>query len=500
MKISLTLLYLSCQVLSFMAITPCMAQSAKPNVVLIMADDIGLGDLSYYHTRRTNDPLVVSTPNLDRLAESGMRFTDAHSPASLCAPTRFAMITGNYSFRNAQPFGVWTPEANDLIEPDHTTVARIAKAGGYKTAFLGKWGLGGVWKTRPVDYSSISHGARYFGFDYALELPQGIQNTPFAFYLNGNFYPIGTHGELTEISPDQTHYTWSMKHNDRGGLGDSTWDPTLAGPILAEHAVKYIEEHAKSQRDKPFFMYYCTQAVHIPHTPPTELNGVAIAGATIDKHGDMIYELDVQVGMIVDALEANGLSENTLLVFTSDNGGLGWSKPMRDAGHVVSNGLRGSKGSIYEGGHRVPFIAVWPGQIAPDSESHVPIVGLDMVATIAGFAGKSLDRTVVRDSVDLLPMMLGKDVNGPKRVLVHQSGGANPHYALREGPWKLILRGADKTNLDSLTPVALFNLESNSLEEDSRNMIEDSAQQDRVTSMYQRYRELRLEDGETLSP
>jgi len=166
------------------------AREPLPNIVVVMADDIGLGDLSFYHRQRTGKEPIVQTPNLDRLIEEGMRFSDAHSPASLCAPTRFSMMTGNFSYRNARPWGVWTPEADALIEPEFTTVARIAKAGGYNTAFFGKWGLGGVWKGIPSDYSKMDAGALHYGFDYAVELPQGIQNKPYAFYENGKWMKL----------------------------------------------------------------------------------------------------------------------------------------------------------------------------------------------------------------------------------------------------------------------------------------------------------------------
>jgi len=150
----------------------------KPNVVVIMADDIGIGDIGYYHRQRTGKKELVPTPNIDKLITEGMRFSDAHSPSSLCAPTRFSMMTGNYSYRNKSPWGVWSPNSDALIEPKFTTVARIAKSGGYHTAFFGKWGLGGIWKGRNVDYSKEEKGAKYYGFDYSLVLPQGIQNKP----------------------------------------------------------------------------------------------------------------------------------------------------------------------------------------------------------------------------------------------------------------------------------------------------------------------------------
>lgn len=502
-KVQSALLALSLIALPMIA-AKTAAQEMKPNIVLIMADDIGLGDLSYYHTRRTSDPPVVNTPHLDRLVAEGMRFSDAHSPASLCAPTRFSMLTGNYSFRMSQPYGVWSPTADSQIEPNFTTVGRIAKAGGYHTAFFGKWGLGSVWdksiwQTPDKDFSKITIGARHFGFDYALELPQGIQDTPFAFYENGEFLPMEPGAELVQIDAQQTRFDTAFKQKDKGGLGDSSWDPRRAGPILANKVVSYIERRAAASDDQPFFIYYCTQAVHIPHTPPAELNGQRVHGATIASHGDMIVELDLQVGMLVDALKANGMYENTLFVFTSDNGGLSHTNEMKAAGHVTSNGLRAAKGSIYEGGHRVPFLAVWPGRIPADTESSVPIVGLDMVATVASLAGQTLDRAVVRDSVNLLPVMTQESEGLTERVLAHQGGSRNPHFALREGRWKLIVAGGSNKQFGPVEPVALFDLETNLRERESDNLVNAPEHQEKIARMHKRYLQLRLEDGETIN-
>lgn len=164
-----------------------VAQKTTPNVVVLMADDIGLGDLSFYQKERGVKKVTVETPNIDKLINQGMRFTDAHSPASLCAPTRFSMLTGNYSYRNSRPFGVWTPEADALIDKNgYTTSARIAKKGGYTTAFFGKWGLGGSWvreQGKKIDHAYLNGGALSYGFEYACELPEGIQNEPYAFYV-----------------------------------------------------------------------------------------------------------------------------------------------------------------------------------------------------------------------------------------------------------------------------------------------------------------------------
>ncbi|QBG46772.1 sulfatase [Verrucomicrobia bacterium S94] len=477
--------------------------NGKPNVVLVMADDIGLGDISFYQRSKGRKVPTVETPNIDRLIAEGMHFTDAHSPASLCAPTRFSMLTGNYSYRNHKPFGVWKPEEKSGIDKGgFTTIARLAKAGGYQTAFFGKWGLGSSWLRYPIDWKKLSGGALHFGFDYALELPEGIQNIPFAFYENQVWMKLADDSVITEIDADQTHYSTSKKHLDRGGIADSNWDPTLAGPMLAEKAVAYISTHAAA----PFFIYYCSQAVHIPHAPPEELDGVGIRGTTPGKHGDMIKELDVQVGMLVRALKEAGVYNNTLFVFTSDNGGLSWDKDMKKAGHNTSNGLSGSKGSIMEGGHRVPFIAVWPGKIKAGSVCDEPIVSHDMVATVATLAGRPVDRNLIKDSLNLIPVFQGRKPAERHTVLMHQQSGG-PCWAIREGDWKLILKAAENVpdfkfkpekllEPGVMQPFGLYNLKHDLAEKN--NLIRNPEYKSKIQSMAQRCFELRKTGAPTI--
>lgn len=473
--------------------TNSMAQ--RGNVVLIMADDIGLGDIGFYHTQRTGEKPIIPTPNIDLLIKNGMRFNDAHSPASLCAPTRFSMMTGNFSYRNkTHPWGVWKPEIKAGIEPNFTTIARIAKSAGYKTAFLGKWGLGGVWNQatgNAEQYKKMDKGARHYGFDYAIELPQGIQNMPFAFYENSEWLPLDAKSELVELSFEQTKYAEKERHHKREGLGDSYWDPTLAGFILADKAVKYIR---KQNADNPFFMYYFSQAVHIPHTPSKKLDGVKVAGTTANRQGDMIKELDVQVGMIVKALKKQGLYKNTLFIFTSDNGGL---KHYNAKGHDSSNGLTGAKGSIYEGGHRVPFIAVWPNKIKPNTSSDVTIVSHDIVATLAAMLKMKSNHEKILDAANLLPILTEESTSRLHKYILHQSqSSGGPYYALREGDWKLIMTTKKREDFENLKVIGLYNLQKNNAELDRNNLMNDSNQSKRIEDMLQTYKEIRM-NGET---
>ncbi len=485
---------------------------SKPNIVVIFADDIGPGDIGFYHQQSTGKPPVVPTPNIDQMIADGMRFDDAHAPNSLCAPSRFSMLTGNYSYRNKNPFGNWRPWDDPGIESKYTTSARIAGQGGYATAFLGKWGCGGELREKETgeivsrknadkaDYTQLYKSANYFGFDYALELPAGIQGVPFAFYENSRWLPLKEGSKLQWVGPDQ-HRLPENDDDYEGAIGDSNWDPTQVGPILAAKAVEYIKRHTAENPNQPFFMYYCPQTVHVPHTPPEELDGIPIADSTPGVHGDMIRELDTQVGMIIKCLQETGIYENTLLIFTSDNGGLPIiNQALAEAGHDSSNGLRKSKGFIYEGGDRVPFIAVWPNVIKPATESNEPIVGHDIVATIAALAEQKISNDVVLDSLNLLPLIY-EDPTAKGHEVILQQSPRGPHYAIRREEWKLILLAPDrkKMSIKNLKPVALFDLKNNPFEDETYNLINSEPHQNLVSELLTEYLELRATDKATVT-
>ncbi len=478
------------------------AQSKTPtNVIVILADDIGLGDIGYYHQQRTGKKPVVATPNIDKLINEGIRFSDAHSPASLCAPTRFSMLTGNFSYRNTKgPWGVWQPFYDNGINPNYTTIARIAKQGGYNTAFFGKWGLGGLWNGKPTalnEFEQTNGTCEKLGFDYSFVLPQGIQNEPYSYYENDKWVKLKDNSELVRIPFEQTDYEEDERENGKEGVGDSNWDATKAGPMLVNKATDYINKQAKT--GKPFFLYYCSQAVHVPHSPSKNLNGTDIAGTTPGKHGDMIKELDAQIALIVATLKKNNLYDNTLLVFTSDNGGLNKDKTLSMAGHDSSNGLTGQKGSIYEGGHRVPFIAVWPEKIKAGTESNVPILGQDMVATLASMINTPLDKSKVYDSANLLPILLKQSKKPVHQYILHQSQAqGGPYYALREGDWKLVFWIKKREDFDNMKAIGLYNLKQNPIETDENNLINNEDQKERIETMTLKYKEMRLSNLSTI--
>ena len=489
--------------LGLLLFTTCMFAINPPNVIVVLADDIGVGDISHYRRMHSNN-IILETPNIDKLANEGVVFTNAHSPAALCAPSRYAIMTGNSCYRSPKPWGVWGAYEESPIKADQLTLGKLMKQSGYSTAFLGKWHLGGDYlkkddkntiyrgpRYRPeldVDISKIiGNGPKQQGFDYSLTFPAGIQDVPYAVYENENWMPLHSNSEITYISQENMTKI-GVKLDKSEGLGDSNWDPHNMGPLLANKAVDYINNH--SNREKPFFMYYCSQAVHLPHTPSKELNGIKIAGTTPSKHMDMIKELDVQMGMLVEALKEKGIYENTIFIFTSDNGGLLKQNTLK-SGHQPSDIYRGGKNSAFEGGHRVPFIAVWPEQFKGNKTSNEPILGLDIMATLASVTGQEIAKDQAMDSYNLLPIIKNKK-NADSHAFLMLQGGTGKEVILIENDWKLIIQVDKKDKTDQKRkPIALYNLKKDPTEKQVNNLINSKKQQNRIKSMFTKYNTIR---------
>lgn len=480
----------------------CRAQN-KPNVIVVLADDIGLGDISYYRSQNT-DNVVVSTPNIDMLAKNGIAFTNAHSPAALCAPSRYAIMTGNSCYRSPFPWGVWGPYEKSPIADDQLTLGKLMKQAGYSIGFFGKWHLGGDWyrldnpnkiyrgpRHKPeldVDISkSVGGNPQNNGFDYSLTFPAGIQNVPYAVYENSKWMPLAHDSKIGYISQANMSKI-NVKLDKSEGLGDLNWDPHDMGPLLVNKAVDFIKREANGA--KPFFMYYCSQAVHLPHTPCDSLGGVAVKGSYATKHMDMIKELDIQMGMMVATLKEKGIYDNTLIIFTSDNGGLTFSKTLK-AGHNPSDIYRGGKNQIHEGGHRVPFIAHWPKKIKSNSVSKEPILGLDVMATLAAVNNVPIADNQAMDSHNLLPILKGKkSAKGHPYLMVQ--GGTSKEVAIIEDGWKLIIQIDKKDKTDQVRkPTALFNLHDNPSEIEAKNLILESEHKERIMQMFDKYNQTR---------
>ncbi|MGJ8724163.1 MAG: sulfatase family protein [Roseibacillus sp.] len=476
-----------------------LSANERPNIVFIMADDLGLGDVAFHRKNFQQKDIIVPTPNIDALAEQALWFTDGHSSTALCSPTRYCAMTGNHNYRSYAPWGVWGAFRESPIKKDDATLGTVTRDAGYTTAFIGKWHLGGDFYTQgtqeiyrstergnpdfKVDVSQwIGGNPKSFGFDYDFTLPCGIQGPVYTAYENGTWAPFSSDSTIVFLNKDNALDPRFI--SDKGpGPGDSHWNTKEVGPLLANKAAAFIK---KQSREQPFFLCYWSPNVHLPHCPPEEINGVKIAGQTPTAHLDTILDLDQQVKTITDALKKSGAFENTLLIFTSDNGGLN-DGPAQKAGHASNGGFRGTKNAPHEGGHRVPFFATWPGIIQPGTSDAV-VTTHDVLATIAAAAGKPVTNEQAPDSLNFLHILKGKSKNtGRKEVLLQ--GGSKNELIFRQGQWKLIIQSNHK--LSKFEPTGLFNLSDNVKELEKDNLIQSPEYQSRVQTMLTRYLDLR---------
>ncbi len=418
------------------AATAGAAASEHPNIVFILADDMGYGDLSCQ-----NPETKIPTPRLDRLAAKGMRFADAHSPSAVCSPTRYGILTGRYCWRTRLKKGVLWPFDKPLIEEGRLTVARLLKGAGYHTACIGKWHLGWNWPARDgavldqkstgesVDFTRpITGGPTALGFDYYFG--DDVPNfQPYCFIENDR-----TIGIPAEMKPDSM-----FGHR---GVMVKGWKLDAVMPAIARKATAYIRERAEDPKGRPFFLYFALTAPHTPIAPAKAFQGKSRAGA----YGDYVFEVDWSVGEVLRALKECGFAENTLVLFTSDNGspgrdGTNRSGPInsvRHFGHNPSRPWRGIKSDAWEGGHRVPFLARWPGRVPAGSVCDALVCHADFLATAAAILGETLPGNAAEDSFNLLPLLEGKARDDPPRkAVIHHSGGGL--FCVRQGQWKLIL-------------------------------------------------------------
>ena len=411
------------------------AADEKPNIIFIMADDMGYGDLGCY-----NRDSKIPTPNMDRLAKEGIRFTDAHSPSAVCTPTRYGVLTGRYCWRTRLKRGVLNGYSPSLIDTRRMTVASLLKQYGYATACIGKWHLG-LGSDKRTDFSKpLAPGPNALGFDYFYGISASLDMPPYCYIENDRVVKEPT---LTVEAGEASKDGWWRKGPIAPGFKHVDVMPTLT-----EKAVAYIDKHAKSSRNSPFFMYFALPAPHCPIAPADFVKGRSQAGG----YGDYVVEVDWAVGEVMKALEQNGFAENTLIMVTSDNGSPGRTKIKRAPysiievyGHYPSGDLRGIKADIWDGGHREPFVARWPARIRAGSTSDELICLTDLLATCAAVVGAKLPpllsstrRRGGEDSYSILPALLGKKMDKPIReAVVHHSGSGM--FAVRQGKWKLIL-------------------------------------------------------------
>ncbi len=413
--------------LTFTLITICvialttLAQNTKPNIVIILADDMGWGDPGCY-----NPQSKTPTPHLDRLAAQGMRFTDAHSPSGVCTPTRYGLLTGRYAWRTRLKSGVLQGYDPLLIEPGRMTIASMLKAQGYQTGAVGKWHLG-FGEVKPVDYAKpLTPGPKAVGFDYFFGIPSSLDFVPYVYVENERATELPT-----ATVADSLHQREGGAGFWRGGpIAPSFKHADVLG-MLTDKAVGFVQRQTKAQ---PFFLYLPLSAPHTPWLPSSEWRGKSGAG----DYGDFVMQTDAAVGRVLKALQDAGLSDNTLVIFTSDNGAHWLPNEVERYGHAANGRWRGEKADIWEGGHRVPFIARWPGQIKAGSVNDELIGLTDMLATIAAITKVKLPQDAAEDSNDISPALLrGKQRRAIREAIVHHSSDGT--FGIRQGEWKLAL-------------------------------------------------------------
>ena len=425
---------------------------ALPNIVYILADDMGIGDVS-----ALDDRSKLNTINLDSMANNGMAFLDAHSPSSVCTPTRYGILTGRYAWRTSLASGVtwsWSPP---LIDKNRSTVASLLKKHTYHTACIGKWHLGLGWVKDTAGVADITQplteGPLDNGFDYFFGITASLDIPPYIYIENKQ----STTPNIDSIAARGGKAFWR-----KGQIGaDFEMEQVL--PTLTRKAVDYINVQSKSSN--PFFLYFPLPAPHTPILPTTEFQGKS----GTNEYGDFVLMVDDVVGQIRRALAKNGIAENTLLIFTSDNG----CSPMADfeeleqLEHDPSSIYRGHKADIFEGGHRVPFIAEWPNFIKAGTKSLETTCLTDLMATTAAIVEDTLADNEGEDSYNFLSILRGIAPEGPVReATVHHS--INGSFSIRQGPWKLSLCPGSggwsdptpKVALEQgLPPIQLYNLD-----------------------------------------
>lgn len=413
--------------------TNVLAQS-KPNIIYILTDDLGYGDVSSF-----NKNSKIQTPNIDKLAAEGMKFTDAHTSSSVCTPTRYSILTGRYNWRSKLKEYVLSGISKNLIPTTRTTVAKMLQKNGYKTAFIGKWHLGWNWnmsenietdKLENQDFSSIDYNKPILnnpndlGFDYAYGLSGSLDLGPYVYVENGKALTIPD-----TISENKDRYAaW------RKGPMSKDFIHEEALPNFVNKAISVISESKKEY--KPFFIYLPLTAPHTPILPTNEWKGKS----GLNPYADFVMMLDFFIGEITKAVTEAGIEKNTLIIFTSDNGcsPIANFKLLLEKGHNPSANFRGTKADLFEGGHRVPFIAKWPSKIKKGSICNQTICTTDFMATCAEIINYQLEPNEAEDSFSIVPLFENiKLKKSFREATIHHS--INGSFAIRKDDWKLIL-------------------------------------------------------------
>jgi arylsulfatase A-like enzyme len=426
------------------------AQGRRPNIIIILADDLGYGDVGCYGATK------VKTPAIDKLAAQGLRFTDAHSVAATCTPSRYSLMTGEYAWRK-KGTGILPGDAALIIDPKRPTLPSILQKAGYATGAVGKWHLG-LGSGHLNWNEEIKPGPMEVGFDSNFIIPATVDRVPCVFVegrrvvnaessnpIEVNYAkkvgddPTGAeHPELLKLKPSHGHNQTIVNGISRIGFMSggqaARWKDEDIADVLTQRAVSFIE----SNKDKPFFLYFATHDVHVPRTPNQRFVGKSECGI----RGDVVQEFDWSVSEIVATLDRLKLADDTLLIVTSDNGPVvddgyqdGAVKDLN--GHTPAGPWRGGKYTVYEGGTRMPWIARWPGRIKPGATSEALMCQVDLLKSLASLAGAEVPAGAAMDSQNMLPALLGENASG-RETLVEQGGGVM--LGMRKGNWKFVPR------------------------------------------------------------
>ncbi len=474
---AIALRVLSCLLLAaFFAVSVSKVQGeAPPNLVLILADDMGYGDV------QANQPeSTIPTPHLDRLAEEGMRFTDAHTPSAVCTPTRYGLMTGRYCWRSRLKRGVLNGYSDHLIQEDRLTLARFLKGQGYHTGVVGKWHLGLDFKRlethTSIDYKMpVRWGPNDFGFNESFVIPASLDFPPYVYIKNQQITTVPE-----TIQPKEGFPAYLRE----GPIGtDFIMEDCL--DRLTDEVVGFLERNSHSEQ--PFFLYFPMTAPHKPVLPHSRFRGKTDLG----PYGDFIVQCDAVVGRVLKSLDSLGLGSNTMVVFTSDNGSFmrrldgadqedhvddETIQAFRSDRHRANGPFRGTKADVWEAGHRVPFMVRYPGKIAPGSVCDAPVCLTDYYATVADLLGRNIPENAAEDSFSLLPLLEETEHSTYNRapVINHSSGGM---FAIRSGHWKLVLGNGSggrqaPRGRPFEKPYQLFDLDSDI--EERRNVIDQN--------------------------
>lgn len=405
----------------------------RPNVIFMMADDLGYGDV-----QANNPQSRIPTPNLDRVAQEGMRFTDAHSPSAVCTPTRYGVVTGRYSWRGALKRGVLNGYGASLIEPNRPTVATLAKSAGLDAAVIGKWHLGLDFQRNEANEinfeAPLVRGPTHYDFDRFFGIPASLDFPPYIYMKDDQIIEPAT------ARQEKIDFPKFVREGER----QPGFDPETCLDRLTQEAVTYIE--ARAHANDPFFLYFPLTAPHKPVWPAERFRGSTELG----PYGDFVAQTDWVVGQILGVLDRFDLAENTLFLFTSDNGSFMYRRDNDEEGHVTdetiqafregehrANGpLRGTKADIWEAGHRVPFLVRWPARVKAGSTSDQTICHVDLAATVADVLNIELPEDAFEDSFSFLPDLLAQERDRPRAPVIHHS--ASGMFAIRKGKWKLV--------------------------------------------------------------